>query len=266
MRKHLLPILLICFLFIGLSSMLKAQTPGTLTFTYTQTAPTAQATKNLMAVWIEDNNGNFIKTKMRYWGSQTTDHLPSWTAKSAQNLTDASTGATRTASTSPTAFGTKTISWNGTNASGAVVPDGTYKVFIESTYCNPEPAFGTHCYLVNYTFTKGAVADHQTPAGDANFSAITLNWVPAVGVDNVSTNQDINIFPNPSNGIITVDYKDATSIKLENILGEVIYSEEIKKAGAGSKTIDLSQYSNGTYFVVLQNAGKELKYKILLNK
>ncbi|MCX6232448.1 MAG: DUF2271 domain-containing protein [Bacteroidetes bacterium] len=266
MRKNLLSFLLITFLFMGLSVKLKSQTAGTLTFTYTQTAPTTQATKNLLAVWIEDNNGNFIKTKMRYWGSQTTDHLPTWTAKSAQNLTDASTGATRTASTSPTAFGSKTITWNGTNASGAVVPDGTYKVFVESTYCNPEPAFGTHCYLVNYTFTKGAVADHQTPTGDANFSAITLNWVPAVAVENINANSEINIFPNPSNGIITVEYKDAAVIKVENISGEVIYNESIKKSGAGSKTIDLSQYSNGTYFVVVQKAGKELKYKILLNK
>ena len=52
----------------------KAQTAGTLTFTYTQTAPSASATKNVMAVWIEDNSGTFVKTKMRYWSNSTNDH------------------------------------------------------------------------------------------------------------------------------------------------------------------------------------------------
>jgi hypothetical protein len=266
MKKHFIILIPICVLLFGFSIKSKAQTPGTLTFTYTQTAPTAQATKNLLAVWIENNTGTFIKTKMRYWGSNTTDHLPSWASKSGQNLIDATSGATRTASTSPTAFGVKTITWNGTNASGIVVPDGTYKVFIESTYCNPEPAFGTHSYLVNYTFTKGAVADHQKPSGDANFSGITLDWLPAVTVENITDNAGIKIYPNPSDGIINVEYKEASVIKIENIIGEEIYYEVVKNNAAGIKTIDLNKYANGTYFVVIKNTNTELKYKVLLDK
>ncbi len=220
-----------------------AQTAGTFTFTYSQAAPSASATKNVLAVWIEDNSGTFIKTKIRYWGSNTMDHLPNWKAKSAQNITDAVTGATRTAATVPTAFGTKTITWDGKNANGVLVPDGIYNVFVESSYCNPEPANNQHWIITNFTFTKGATPEHLTPTGPANFSNISLDWVPStVGIEEVIENTENVVFPNPSNGIITIKYVEASNIKIENILGVVIFFENVSKSG--SKTIDLSKYSN----------------------
>ncbi|NVN94447.1 MAG: DUF2271 domain-containing protein [Bacteroidetes bacterium] len=268
MKKLLFTVVFIILIIIGLSDNVKAQTNGTLTFTYTQTAPTSSATKNVMAVWIESSTGSFIKTKMRYWGSSTTDHLPSWKAKSAQNLTDANTGATRTASTSPTAFGAKTITWDGTNTSGVLVPDGVYNVFVESSYCTPEPAANQHWIITNFSFTKGANADHQTPTGPTNFSGITLDWVPSTtSVENITDNSEINIFPNPSiDGIIKIQYKDASAIKVENSIGEIVYDEQLSEPSKGIKTIDLSKLANGVYFVILQSKDKKIKSKLLLNK
>ncbi len=250
-----------------------AQTDGTLTFTYTQTAPSAQATKNIMAVWIEDNAGTFIKTKMRYWGGSTTDHLPSWVSNSASNLIDATTGATRTASTSPTAFGSKTINWDGKGAvSGLTSPDGVYKVMIESSYCTPEPANGQHWLLTSFSFTKGATAVHITPTGDANFSGITIDWVPTGGVGIQTINEDggVSIYPNPSNGIVNIDVKHALSgtIRVENIIGAIIYEEKVDISNSKVKIIDLSKFANGTYFVKIQdnNTNKEQEIKVVLNK
>ena len=245
----------------------QAQTAGTFTFTYSQAAPSASATKNVMAVWIEDNSGTFVKTRLRYWSNSTNDHLPSWVSKSAQNTVDATTGATRTASTVPTAFGAKTITWDGKNASGVLVPDGIYNVFVESSYCNPEPANNQHWIITNFSFTKGTTAVHLTPTGPANFSNISLDWVPStVGVDEVIENSTNVVFPNPSNGIININYVEASNIKIENILGAVVYEENVSKSG--SKTIDLSKHSNGTYFVAIKSAKSNTiqKYKVLLNK
>ncbi|MFZ4399736.1 MAG: DUF2271 domain-containing protein [Bacteroidales bacterium] len=249
-----------------------AQTAGTFTFTYTQTAPSGTATKNVMAVWIEDSaTATFIKTKMRFWGNNTTDHLPSWVAKSAQNLTDATTGATRTATTSPTAFGVKTISWNGTNVSGAVVPDGKYKVFIESSYCTPEPSNGQHWLIYSFTFTKGATAQHLTPTCPANFSNISLDWTPsASSVAKINELSGVNVFPNPSNGIINVDIQHAFTgtILIENSIGMKIYDENIIVSNATVKSINLAKFTNGTYYVKIQrkNSLDSQKFKIILNK
>ena len=185
-----------------------------------------------------------------------------------QNITDANTGATRTAGTSPTAFGAKTITWDGKNASGVLVPDGVYNVFIESSYCNPEPANNQHWIITNFSFTKGANADHQTPTGPANFSAISIDWVPSTAsVENTTDNSEVNIFPNPSNdGIIKIQYKDASAIKVENSIGEIVYDEQLNKPNKGIKTIDLSKLANGVYFITIQNADKAITSKILLNK
>ncbi|MEI8202347.1 MAG: T9SS type A sorting domain-containing protein [Bacteroidota bacterium] len=275
-RKILLSLMVGFGLILFLSNCNKAysQTDGTLTFTYTQAVPSGtSATKNVMAVWIEDNAGTFIKTKMRYWGSSTNDHLPSWVANSAQNVTDASTGATRTASTSPTAFGAKTITWDGKGAvSGTTAPDGIYKIMIESSYCNPEPSNGQHWLLTTFSFTKGATAVHLTPTGDANFSGITLDWVPAsgTGIENVENNTGISIYPNPSSGIIKIDIQKALdgTIKIENMLGATVYEEKVNIAKSDIKTVDLSKFANGTYFVnvLSSNSTDVQKFKIVLDK
>ena len=193
MKRTFVYVFLFTLLVIGLSAKIKAQTPGTLTFTYTQTAPSSQATKNVMAVWIEDSaTSTFIKTKMRYWSSGTSDHLPSWKANSAQSVVDASTGATLTSSTTPTAFGLKTITWNGTNAAGTVVADGTYNILIESSYCNPQPAANTHWLITNFYFHKTSNTENLTPTGPTNFSGITINWAPST-VPVVATSTTTNI-------------------------------------------------------------------------
>ena len=173
----------------------------------------------------------------------------------------------RKISTVPTAFGAKTITWDGKNASGVLVPDGIYNVFVESSYCNPEPANNQHWIITNFSFTKGTTAVHLTPTGPANFSNISLDWVPStVGVDEVIENSTNVVFPNPSTGIININYVEASNIKIENILGAVVYEENVSKSG--SKTIDLSKHSNGTYFVAIKSAKSNTiqKYKVLLNK
>ncbi len=181
MKRNFAFLSVILLLVIGFSNKGNAQTPGTFTFIYSQAAPSASATKNVLAIWIQDSaTGAFIKTKARYWGTSTSDHLPSWKAKSVSNVVDALVGATRTASTSPAAFGSRTIVWNGTNVSNVVVPDGTYNIFVESSYCNPEPSANTHWVITNFYFHKGPNAEHLTPTGPTNFTGISLDWAPTL--------------------------------------------------------------------------------------
>jgi len=257
-----------------------SQTAGTLTFTYTQNVPSGtSATKNVMAIWIEDNAGTFIKTKMRFVGNGTKDHLPTWAVKSGGtasnatsalcNITDATTGATRTGSTTPTAFGSKNFIWDGKNVNGSsngtTVADGVYKVWVESSYCNPQPASGQHWLITSYSFTKGPSADHQTPTGNANFTSITLDWVPAgTGIDNNTINSNINIYPNPTNGIVNIDLskiQSGSKVQIYSIVGKKVYEETTNKS-FGIKSIDLSEQENGVYLVSVNNK----TYKILLNK
>jgi len=253
-----------------LQPIAKAQTEGTLTFTFTETVP--GSSKNVLAVWIEDNSGAFVKTRMRFWGNGTNDHLPSWKSNSGQNVVDAITGATRTASTTPPAFGEKTVVWDAKNVSGITVPDGTYKVFVESSWNNPEPPNGQHSAIINFNFDKSVEATHVTPTGNTNFKNISIDWIPAnVSVQEVSLNKFVSVYPNPSKGLVNIKFErpgQVSRILVGNIYGEVVYQETINKEISDLKSLDLQQLPGGVYFVevLFADHSDNFKTKIIISK
>lgn len=260
------------------SLTLSAQTAGTLTFSFTEVAKTPTYNGNsqhVLAVWIQNTTGTgtgtFVKTKLRYVGSGTNDHLPTWAANcgcasstnalgTACNIVDATTGATRSSWTS------YTVTWDGKKgaaATGTLQPDGVYKVTIQSTWNHGTSGTAT----TSYTFTKGPSTDHQTPANNANWTGVVLDWVPNVtGVEENTIKPQIEIYPNPSTGIINVDYSNTQAIKVLNTLGEVVYEETIEEMEQGTKAIDLSKFSNGIYFINVSNQNGASNHKVILDK
>ena len=268
----------ILFLFIiNCFGMVFSQTPGTLTFSFTEVSKSASATfqsqgRHVIAVWIQNTTGTgtgtFVKSKLRYGGlNSTQDHLPTWAANSGGpstncmsancNIVSATTGATRSS------FGNQSITWDGTNAAGTLVADGTYKVTIEETWNHG----GTGTAVRSFTFVKGPNADVQTPTADNNFSNIALSWQPSgVGVEEVTSQYGVRIHPNPSNtGVFTVDFEKADYIKVLDIEGEEILVEEVKE-NEFSKSVNLSNSKNGVYFICVVNSSDIEKHKVILEK
>ncbi len=244
-----------------------AQTAGTLTFSFTQVAhsPCYSGSKNVLAVWIETGTGTFVKTRLRYCcNGSTQDHLSVWSVNaggsanncSSANTTGATTGATLTS------FGAKSFTWDGKNSAGTMMADGAYKVAVEETWDHGTSATVT----TYYTFTKGTSADVQTPATDANFSNISLHWQPtATGVAEEAGNPEINVYPNPSNGVFNIDMYQVNNIKVMNALGDVVYDEKIDASTITTK-VDLSSFANGIYFITASNNKGTLNQKLILNK
>ncbi len=141
-------------------------TPGTLTVSVTEsTAGGGYAPSHIIAIWIENGSGVFVKTLMAYANTRI-QYLTNWVSKSAKNKVDAVSGATQNS------FTTRTATWNATDVNKAVVVDGTYKVCMELTDKNGTGNFST------FTFTKGPTAVTLTPANAPSFSAISIKWVP----------------------------------------------------------------------------------------
>ncbi len=251
------------------SNSVTAQTPGNLSFTFTTTSHNGyQGTRNVMAVWIQDNSGAFVKTKLRYAGSVTADHLPTWAVNSGGSSSNCLSGSCNTVSavtgstlTGPT---TKTITWDGTNTAGTLLPDGVYKVTIQQTWDHGSAGTTTR----SFTFNKGAVDENQTPTADGNFTGMTLSWnASSAGIEeNQSELVGVNVYPNPSsNGIFNVDYLKANNIKVINLQG-VIISDENLEVESGTKTLNLSEMSSGVYFIQVTDGVKTSKIKITLSK
>lgn len=86
--------------------------------------------------------------------------------------------------------------------------------------------------------------------------------------DNMSINDkedfDVNIFPNPSNGVFTVtsNTSDIKTIEVVNILGEVIDSRVVE--GKINETFDMTSFSAGMYFVKSSDGTSESTQRIII--
>jgi hypothetical protein len=270
------------FILFGFSLTTAAQnTAGTLMFTLTcpkhSSGNYETDGRYAVAIWIESctpcgttaGTSTFVKTKARYWGSNTMDHLPTWVSKSGSSVVDAATGATMgrggtgTPNSLANAFAPHTYTWNGTNVAGAVVADGSYRVVVQETW-----GHGGASATRYFPFTKGVSADSQTPAADTNFTAISLSWAATLGLENFDSSPAFVVYPNPSKGVFNIDFKnEVKNIKVVNILGEVVYSEDIDSSLTDTtKKIDISSLVNGIYIFSLTNDKGTSTYKVLLDK
>lgn len=263
---------LIITLFAVVGFMANAQTTGTLTFTFTcpkhTTGNYTTDGRYVIAVWIESctpcgttaGTSTFVKTKLRRWGSGTNDHLPTWVSKSAQSVTDATTGATTTTFTS------QTVTWNGTNTAGTVVADGSYRVCVQETW-----GHGTGNTQTRYfPFTKGTAVDSQTPTADTSMTGMTLVWQPTLANETFVAGPETVVYPNPSTGVFNLEVANDQPIKkvqVVNVLGEVVYSKEITGVLENNiLPINLSEMSEGMYIVNVSNDNGTATHKVYLKK
>ena len=264
-----LAILMLCF-----SASIIAQTSGVLTFTFMPVtkSPCYFGSQNALAVWIQTNAGAFVKTKIRNCcGGNTFDHLPTYAVNaggtafnaSTGNITDGTSGATLSS------FTAKSFTWDAKDvngvSNGTVVADGIYKVTIQSTWNHGTGFTATS----SYTFTKGPSTDNQIIANDPNFGNILIDWMPStVGtIENKKDDIVFNFLPNPTSGVVFVDYKNVKNIKVINTLGAVVYDEKLESSSTtNAKRIDLTAFANGIYIINVSNDLSSSNYKVLLNK
>lgn len=123
--------------------------------------------RHVVAVWVEDANGRFVRT-LAVEGRKQWKRLEAWRASAGrEGRADAVTGATRTD------WGWFSTSWDGTFSGGTPAPDGKYRVRIETTWWN-----GAGPRVDDLTFTKGAASQQLTRPAAGPFSEIRLEWKP----------------------------------------------------------------------------------------
>jgi hypothetical protein len=260
------------------SANISAQTAGTMTFTFTQGSPVDPAANGgcVLAVWIQSGS-TFVKTNLRYLGNGTKDHLPTFGAKAnwttvnnamTANTVGAVTGATRKNATTPTILDSYSVTWNGTNVAGAVVADGIYTVWYEVAWSDSSPD-ASDFVNTGFAFTKGAAITTVNPANDAPLTAMKIVWTPsALSLDSVYKTK-VAIYPNPSNGIINVQYNDIPVSKIDvvNVLGQVVKSVQIDSSKSETnQSIDLSGNANGLYIINVSTNETSSSYKVVLDK
>lgn len=77
---------------------------------------------------------------------------------------------------------------------------------------------------------------------------------------------EVNVFPNPSNGLVNIDLStfenEKSEVKVLDIAGRVVFSRNY--ADGGLKTIDLTAFQKGNYLISVNSGEKKLSRKIVL--
>ncbi len=90
-------------------------------------------------------------------------------------------------------------------------------------------------------------------------NCVTVN-LSTVGLNELSPNALLQVYPNPNKGVFTVELINDSQIKIIDMLGKLIITQNFAK---GKNTIDLSNYSNGIYIISIYNNGLISKSKII---
>src|ERR1051326_6580880 len=82
------------------------------------------------------------------------------------------------------------------------------------------------------------------------------------GTNSLSNEEEINIFPNPSEGKFNLSISQSANLKIYNLFGECMYHQI---ATSPNFQVDFSSQPSGIYFVKIQNDKKSFTRKIIIN-
>lgn len=161
----------------------RAQTPGQAQLEVSLLDYNGSSAKHYTVVWVTTGAGLFIKTlrkqgptswTSREWGN----HCGTWNnARNGSTIIDGYTSAT--ASNYSGTNSPVICRWNGQDASGNLVADGTYRFWVQYAEDNGQGPVTTGGLL----WTKGRDAfTNAYPNQGANFASMRVAWIPDIPV------------------------------------------------------------------------------------
>lgn len=129
----------------------------------------------------------------------------------------------------------------------------------------------THNHTYTTTGTKNdtliVVINGFSPYGsycaDLKASTIGVNTCP-LGINELSGAEGVKVYPNPSNSgrVNLANLPESSDIELINMIGQTVYTEK----ASGNSTVDVSNFSKGTYFFKITSPNEKPKMvKLILN-
>lgn len=86
-----------------------------------------------------------------------------------------------------------------------------------------------------------------TPSSTCNyFSKFTISVSPCTSISEINGLESINVFPNPSNGILTIENIQGASIKLFNTIGDLLFEYNSEST---SQKFEFNELNSGVYFI-----------------
>jgi len=162
--------------------------------------------------------------------------------------------------------------WGTSNASNFISWKNLTQKDSNSVSCDPQFISDTDLHassscIMNKGFPLLSVTDDI----DNEPRSITQ---PTIGADEINiitgeleseNKKNIGIFPNPSTGLININFAESTTennVEIVNSIGEVILTKVISHQS--STTLDLSNHAKGIYFIKAQNGNGVVARKLIV--
>jgi hypothetical protein len=144
--------------------------PLEITFSTNPTPNGVYIPNHVLAVWIQNAAGTFVKTIDRR-ADVRKQYLLAWIQAAGAADVDAVSGATRSDYDPPL-----TITWDLKNRQGVIVPDGTYTIRMEVADRNATAPGQNN--QGRFTFVKGAAPEMQTGLSNGGFTDVSIVFTP----------------------------------------------------------------------------------------
>ena len=93
--------------------------------------------------------------------------------------------------------------------------------------------------------------------------------IDPTSVNELTTDGSLTLYPNPSNGIFQLGLQndiEIRSIKVYNLMGQLIYQEQLNSMHISNYKIDISDHKNGVYYLSVETPNVLISKKLILSK